>query len=645
MMRHLAGTARRIKDNAFAGIETLEDWLAVRGERHRELERNLSLTSAPRFRDGRIVERGEYTGKGYRLRRINFEILPDCWGAATIFYPDPLPAKPAPAVLYVCGHAALGVTHYQYNGQMWARRGYVCLILETIEQCDNSGEHHGYQMGLDSEWLALGYTSAGGETFNSLRALDIMSADPAVDPERIGITGISGGGALSLYVAAFDERIKAVSVLCGISCQHDAIHHRRMYGHCDCFYPLNYAGRDLAEYAALIAPRPAYFCFGDQDALFHPQEARDFGERTARIYRLYGKEDRFRLLTYDCGHENHPYFYQATQELFDKYVAGEARPLIEKDATPELTEAAIQPSDGSMPSPNYLDCLPRLLCVRGDPRLPASAEEWPALRQQILESLPPRPASEVSAADFRPDGQWRRDPYVQWTHRGTCGELDQWLELLVPVKGTQRLVLSVANPGETCYGVRIHMTGNAISAGASLAALESRVSAGDLPPLEPDEFPAGAFRRTIRSRLMHGMAMLGQSPITMMADDLKAVVDYIRQLPGLESVQICLHGRGEGAIAALIAALEKPSVDGLVMEQFPASFADCVPVPGILQAFDLSEAIGLMAPRRVAMVHASHNNWNWVKRVYSRIGHANRLLATDSIEAGCKHVFAPDSTE
>lgn len=641
MLRHLAGQARKMKENAFAGINSLDDWAAVRGDRHRDFARDLSLLNGADFRGGRVVERGDHDGDGYRMRRINFEILPDCWAAAVLFYPDPQPSAAAPAVLYVCGHSPLGAHHYQYNALMWARRGYVCLVLETIEQCDNPGEHHGYQMGWDSEWSAFGYSSAGGETFSSLRALDLLSADPAVDAERIGVTGISGGGALSLYVAAIDERIKAVSILCGISCQHDAIYRRRLFGHCDCFYPLNFAGRDLSEYAALIAPRPALFCFGDNDLLFHPQEARELGERTGRIYELYGRPERFRLLTHDCGHENHPVFYQATQELFDEYLAGEKRPLIEKDETAELSEAEIQPSDGTMPKPNYLDSLPRLLCLRGDPPLPKSADDWPAVQQQILGALPPRPASAVSAAQFQLDGLWGgKGTHVQSTHRGTCGELNQWLELIVPAAGTRRLVLSIANPGETCDVVRMHMTTHALDADAGLAALEPRVAAGDLPPIDERDFPAGGDRRSLRSRLMHAMAMVGESPVTMMVDDLHAAIDYIRQQAGLEAVDLCLHGRGEGAIAALLAAIGNPGVKGLVLERFPSSFADNVPVPGILQAFEVYEAIGLMAPRSVATVRPSHGNANWPRRVYDRIGRAERLLFTESLAAACQHAFS-----
>lgn len=97
---------------------------------------------------------------GYRMRRIGFEVLPNCRASANIHYPDPLSARPAPGVLYVGGHTRTGVKNYQYNPQMWARRSYVCMILDTIEQGDNPGEHHDYALGQEDLWISLGYPSA-----------------------------------------------------------------------------------------------------------------------------------------------------------------------------------------------------------------------------------------------------------------------------------------------------------------------------------------------------------------------------------------------------------------------------------------------------------------------------------------------------
>ena len=59
--------------------------------------------------------------------------------------------KPLPAVLYVCGHSLVvkdgislgGKTHYQHHGSWYARHGYVCLVIDTIELGEIRGEHHG----------------------------------------------------------------------------------------------------------------------------------------------------------------------------------------------------------------------------------------------------------------------------------------------------------------------------------------------------------------------------------------------------------------------------------------------------------------------------------------------------------------------
>ncbi len=63
-------------------------------------------------------------------------------------------------------------------------------------------------------WLSLGYTSAGTEVWNAIRALDYLETPPEVDVKRIGVTGISGGGAITWYPAAVDDRIAAAAPVC-----------------------------------------------------------------------------------------------------------------------------------------------------------------------------------------------------------------------------------------------------------------------------------------------------------------------------------------------------------------------------------------------------------------------------------------------
>src|SRR5439155_1435406 len=66
-------------------------------------------------------------------------------------------------------------------------------------------------------WASRGYTPAGVEAWNGIRALDYLETRPEVDRSRIGITGRSGGGAYSWWIAALDDRIKVAVPTAGIT--------------------------------------------------------------------------------------------------------------------------------------------------------------------------------------------------------------------------------------------------------------------------------------------------------------------------------------------------------------------------------------------------------------------------------------------
>src|SRR5262249_15993065 len=162
----------------------------------------------------------------------------------------PEAAKKYPTILYVCGHGNVvenGVSYgskvsYQYHPAWFASHGYVCLILDTLELGEIRGEHHGsYREGM-WWWRSRGDTPAGVERWNALRALDYLETRPEVDATKFGLTGRSGGGATSWWVAAADERIKAVVPVAGIAdlyahvCEGATPRYARgvISGHCDC---------------------------------------------------------------------------------------------------------------------------------------------------------------------------------------------------------------------------------------------------------------------------------------------------------------------------------------------------------------------------------------------------------------------------
>src|SRR5262249_17775814 len=214
------------------------------------------------------------------------------------------PDEKMPAVLYVCGHANVfenkvsygSKVAYQHHPAWFASNGYVCLIVATLELAEIQGEHHGTSRRGMWWGEALGYTPAGTECWNAMRGLDYLQSRPEVDPKRLGVTGRSGGGATSWWVAAADDRVQCVVPVAGIT---DLKSHvvegvaprlkaGVITGHCDCMYFVNTYRWDFDVVLALCAPRPLLLGNSDEDEIFPVPGYRSLAERARRVYDLYG---------------------------------------------------------------------------------------------------------------------------------------------------------------------------------------------------------------------------------------------------------------------------------------------------------------------------------------------------------------------
>lgn len=636
----LASSTRQMAQNALADVKNLKDWEQLRPVLVKEFMHNLGLDPMPPACEPNIREQGEFSGEGYRARKIAFQILPDCWSAATFYYPQKLKAGDAPAagVLYVCGHAGLSMYHYQYHPIMWARRGYVCLILETIEQADNSGEHHGSAMNQLDHWLSLGYTPAGTETFNAMRAIDILAADPLVDAQKLGVTGVSGGGACSFHVAMADERIKAVSTVCGISTPVDAVQNRHLLGHCDCMYPQNLYGRDISTYAALLAPRAAVFCFADHDPLYHPDETRALVERTRKIYALYGKEEDCTLVTSPGMHADHPPFGETTSRVFDQHLAGQARSILPRGLR-ENDEQTVDIFQGLPPVPNYLRLLPELIATQGQTPLPTEPSQWPQIRKDALSVLrkcaPGLPQAGNNEGGFTRTGQWLANIDLEArAFRGSIDGQELWLQLMVPKEGCRRMVISVVNAGQSYAHGMVRQ-----SHGISYGSFEPRFAGFNAPASERPPHPPGTSFLTVQTLLLRAMALTGVTPVQLTIRDILALTEFLASDSEFRAYEIYFHGKADSAVAALYAGLLDDRIAGVFLENLPSSHRDAAPILGVLRAFDIPQAVGLMAPRKVALINQGHGFWTWPGRAFERMGCKKNLVMAEDFHAASKALW------
>jgi dienelactone hydrolase len=151
--------------------------------------------------------------------------------------------------------------------------------------------------------LLVGRTPIGDRVWDISRLIDWAIASQGVDPNRIAITGNSGGGTISLFAAACEPRISVAvpsSYFCTFSGSIGSIHH------CDCNYvPGILRLGEMYDVAGLIAPRAFCAIAGQDDPIFPIEHVKEAYDRLRHIYGVAGVPERCKLFV---GHEGHRYY-------------------------------------------------------------------------------------------------------------------------------------------------------------------------------------------------------------------------------------------------------------------------------------------------------------------------------------------------
>ena len=218
LVRYFETETKRIEARGIAEIKGLEEWKVRRLEYRRELFEMLGLSQLPDRTELRATVTGRISLADITVEKIAFQSLPGLYVTANLYLPARIDG-PLPAVLYLCGHGKPmrdGIkTVFQHHGAWFARHGYACLIVDTLQLGEIQGIHHGtHNLGM-WWWNARGYTPAGVEAWNNIRALDYLETRSEVDRSKFGVTGISGGGSYTWVLAALDDRIKVAVPVAG----------------------------------------------------------------------------------------------------------------------------------------------------------------------------------------------------------------------------------------------------------------------------------------------------------------------------------------------------------------------------------------------------------------------------------------------
>jgi len=166
--------------------------------------------------------------------------------------------------------------------------------------------------------LLVGRTPIGERIWDMSRLLDWALTNLPVNQDCVAITGNSGGGTVSLYAGACDERIRVVmpgSYFCTYADSIGSIFH------CDCNYvPGILRLGEMYDVAGLVAPRPFCAINGVEDPIFPIDATRHAFEKLKEIYTAFDAADQCRLFEGSGGHR---YYRQGAwpflREQFDTF--------------------------------------------------------------------------------------------------------------------------------------------------------------------------------------------------------------------------------------------------------------------------------------------------------------------------------------
>lgn len=272
------------------------------------------VESAPKFEEIGVIE----TDHGYRIRRLRYEIVPGFYSSALLYEPDHLEGK-IPAILNLAGHD--GPLGYAYEFKQkrcisYAKHGILALNLEWFNfgELDRTGNDHFFAAHLD----LVGANGLGIFYLEMRRGLDYLYSHPHVDRNRIGVTGLSGGGWQTIVLSSLDERVKATNPVAGFSALRSRVEVKDFgdMGDVEQSGTDFDQGSDYPYLVALMAPRPTLLTYnGEDDCCFRATVVKPrVYDAIQPFFQLYGKADVFQW------HENREpgdHNYQLDNRLAD----------------------------------------------------------------------------------------------------------------------------------------------------------------------------------------------------------------------------------------------------------------------------------------------------------------------------------------
>ena len=530
------------REAAFEALETNEDLERWQAERREFFLRQIGELPERTPLNPKVTGAMEFDG--YRIEKLYFESQPGLHVTGTLYLPDG--DGPFPGVIHPTGHSASAKKRdlYQQASIVIARGGCAVLCYDPIGQGERrqvlSADGEPFPTTLEHMLINQGAHLLGSGTartmiWDGMRAIDYLQSRPDIDGEKIGCTGISGGGTNTSYLMALDDRVVAAAPGCYLTGFRSLL---STIGPQDAEQNIHGQiafGMDHADYVLMRLPKPTlimaatgdYFDIGGAWRLF--REGKRFATRQ-------GFPERVSLVEPATDHGFPPEMRLGAAHWMRRWLVGDDEP-VGGDGEPEFLE---EEELNSTPTGSVLDLdgARTIFEINADRSVTFAEERNGELDlEKVRERIGARTYMELPDPVVRSVGE---DAYVLESDRGIYLPVR-----LIDGEGAHTIVLGEAEA---------LTTGPVLKADLRGLGETSKVT----NPKDAKRMVGHDWADTTMASL------LGKSYVGMRVEDIWQIVRAWRQESGDATLTPDLVATGEAAIPALHAAALEPELFGKV---------------------------------------------------------------------------------
>jgi cephalosporin-C deacetylase-like acetyl esterase len=609
---------------------------------------------------------GAIERNGYRIEKLIFGSMPGIYVTANLYVPT-AGKPPFPTILAPLGHSPNGkaAMRYQYTFQTLARKGYVVLTWDPLGQGEriqylqpgtNHTRFHAASMEhaqAGSPMILFGDSFALYLAWDGIRGLDYLLTRPEVDPQRIGCTGQSDGGTMTMFLGALEPRIHAAVAIEGNFANVAGPFYDPPGSISDA--ETNIVGSlplrmDRGDLLAAFAPKPLLLCYtrNDEGETYGPLNTEAVIENYDELARIYGileAREKVGLFTGDLPHGMDIFSRRAIYGWFNRWF-NKIEERVEEEPYDDASDNVLNATTtGQVSSSLRGRTVVQLNSDRAKQLLPTSYFNDPAISPSVarekvrtqLAGLLALPSQRTAlrartiSSNIRKKQQIEEIQYESESGVRIIG----WFVAPQDGAATHPCVLYISDSYADEVVTEPSPFDEVISQGHAVCAIALR-GTGLSTPRPPKGGPVFYQQMKLEERFAWANLILGTSVIGQRVWDILRTLDYLASRPDVNASQIRIVGQEEAGLAALIATVLDKRARSILLTRTLVSYMSLVEskdyslplewfVPGILRHFDIPDLVAAVHPRPVWIVDTVDTSEASLSDVEVRSCYARRI--------------------